>query len=498
MALELLSANITGAIRHERLEGRKHLAIPTAILPKEGVLMGLKGAYYYPEKVTTKRIGSWNGRPAVLYHPMINGQLSSAGDPLVFNSRRCGLLFNTAADDKIRTETWLDIDKTNSVDDRIIPTLERGEMIEISTGFEAEVDNKPGEFEGKEYKGTVLNIIPDHLAILPDQKGAYSVESGGGMLQFNQAPTAIIHDMTFIANELSQANLQTALTVALRDKIGTPGVEWWGYVTDVWQTFLVYYSQGKYYRIDYSIKNDKVKLSGDPQEVVRYTQWQTPDGTFVGNQKPSQEKETEMANPKEQVDAIIVANVGYEEIDRDQLSKMDPKEFGRVKTLVEKAKTNAQNVQVANTTPAPAPAAAATTPAAQAAAPAQPAPITLDQALAAIRMANADLGDMMGEMVAAGAVVRTTLVANIMANPNNPFTKEQLEAKKLGELQALIKLAGGAVTGSMVGNQAPAFNAALFFGNAGGAANPEAAPHTETPLMVKNLFNAARETAKAN
>jgi len=179
--------------RLEEMHGRKYLvAKSTLIVP--GVLAGSEGKLLYPPEEVGKDMGSWNGMPIVVYHPQDeNGNYISARHPSVLRESQIGTLFNNEFTDKHEGETWFDVELTRSYDTklkpehRILPRLQKGEPIELSTGlftenFPAEKGAVHNGVNGPQsYDAVARNYKPDHLAVLPDQLGACSNADGCGV-----------------------------------------------------------------------------------------------------------------------------------------------------------------------------------------------------------------------------------------------------------------------------------------------------------------------------
>ncbi len=169
-------------IRTELLEGRKHFVVPV-VMAVEGVLNGSRGPLFYSADELRLSVPHWNGRPVVVYHPDMRFNCA-AGDPEVFTQQRVGTIFNARFDAKARAlkaEAWLDADRLAIVDWRVLNAVRRGEMMEVSTGLHTENDEAAGSFAGKRYTGIARNYRPDHLAILPDLRGACSIDDGAGL-----------------------------------------------------------------------------------------------------------------------------------------------------------------------------------------------------------------------------------------------------------------------------------------------------------------------------
>lgn len=163
-----------------------------------GVLNGSKGALYYPpEEVDRSGLsGDWNGMPLTVRHPTINGQYVTARSPGVLDRFGIGYVFNTRAGGGVMdAEAWFDVDLTRKADaglpaaNRILPRVERGLPIELSTGLftkDTPVRNGRDRRTGKPFDFVATHYRPDHLAVLPDAVGACSLRDGCGVLVGNQ------------------------------------------------------------------------------------------------------------------------------------------------------------------------------------------------------------------------------------------------------------------------------------------------------------------------
>jgi hypothetical protein len=164
-------------VRHEVFEGQDHLVVPVVMIV-EGVLNDalLTQAEFgkFPE--------AWNGRPVPVLHPEIDGIPISANAPDVIERNTIGQLFNTFAENgKLKAEAWINTDKAHRLGyGQMLESLEAGEVIEVSTGYFADDDLVQGEFNGRPYSTIHRNLRPDHLALLPGEIGACSVEDGCG------------------------------------------------------------------------------------------------------------------------------------------------------------------------------------------------------------------------------------------------------------------------------------------------------------------------------
>lgn len=188
--LQYLTVNLAKAkVRRVILNGRPYLVAPASLIVP-GVLNGSDGALYYPPEEAGKTPHIWNQIPIVVYHPQVMGEAVSASHdhPSVVESR-IGFLKNASYKDHLVSEAWFDEELTKNYDVklapdiRIHPRLTRNEPIELSTGLHVDREPTPGfcPRTGRGYDAIARNYRPDHLAVLPDQKGACNIDDGCGI-----------------------------------------------------------------------------------------------------------------------------------------------------------------------------------------------------------------------------------------------------------------------------------------------------------------------------
>jgi hypothetical protein len=180
--MEYLVLNLKGRVRRTIFQGRKHLVAPaTLIVP--GVLNGSRGPFYYPLEELQKNPDAWNNTPIVVYHPYQEGQPVSARSPNVLENQQIGTVFAARVNGKLSADLYFDEERTRLVDPRVLESLYKNRPMELSTGLHTQHEAAPegSTFNGKRYTYIARNYRPDHLAILPDQVGACSLEDGCGL-----------------------------------------------------------------------------------------------------------------------------------------------------------------------------------------------------------------------------------------------------------------------------------------------------------------------------
>lgn len=326
MSLERIVANVKPAVRRDRMENRDWLVVPMVMLT-EGVHAGSNGPLYYPEAELSKTPAVWNHKPIVVYHPEINGVGVSACSPEILTSRKVGVIMNTTYDaksGKLRAEAWLDPERVKSVDPRVMDALERNQLVEVSTGLFTDNSKEDGTWGDETYNAIARNYRPDHLAILPDQKGACSIADGAGLLQTNGAemPEQLKSRIERVLREglaiNADASLQSILEDVSKAAAKRMGTDWMGWVEATYKDFVVLYEAqaNKYLRLMYEMKDGKPVMSlNKPEEVRRVVEYRTLDGTFVGNTAQHMKGKKDM-DREAKVNALIANGAPWSEGDR--------------------------------------------------------------------------------------------------------------------------------------------------------------------------------------
>ena len=171
--------------RIELLEGRRHIVTPVVMLRAQ-VLNGSNGPLFYPEMEIENSTARWNGVPCVINHPGFY-TMGDAGDPSVFNQQKVGHVFNSKyGSGVLRAEAWLDEKRLHELAPDVRRAVLSGERVEVSTGLYSDNDWNAGVHSGVGYHAIARNFRPNHLAILPTDKGACAVEHGCGLGVTNQ------------------------------------------------------------------------------------------------------------------------------------------------------------------------------------------------------------------------------------------------------------------------------------------------------------------------
>lgn len=448
-------------VRHDSMEGREFIVVPMVILT-EGVHNGSDGPLYYPPDELSKTPAIWNHKPVVVYHPEMNGAGVSACSPDIITSHKVGVMMNTKFEKgRLRSEAWIERDRANSVDDRIMVAVEAGEMMELSTGVFVDCEDKTGDWNGENYVGVARNFRPDHLALLPDKIGACSIKDGAGFLRNQEGKkdlAAIVIQRALeraglVDNEMSHSNIHSSLSSALRKKFNAdiengPFL----FVEDVYSNFVIYNFDGKNYRLGYSASDAGVSLSEDqPVEVVRVTEYRTVEGAFVGNQ--DKERPGTMKKKQKIVDAIIANSEVWSEEDRTSLMALNELQLeGIQKALIppteneedeEGKEKGKESKSTSNKTKSKKDDKSAPTQLTEneqeKEKPIENKEETVDDF---IKKAPAQIQEVLRNGISVYDEEKQKLIKSLTDNEDCPFSEEELNNRPLGELRKLSTLAG--------------------------------------------------------
>ncbi len=167
----------------EMHDGREHLVVPCIAL-MQGVIHAVNAET--PEFVSVETLKdaaeSWNGKPVTLGHPARDGKQCSANDPEVLKAHGIGVLRNSRlSGTKLLMEALVDPDKLRKLGQHALEeTLRAGKSIEISVGALVNTEQKAGNWLGRAFKAAWRKTVGDHLAFLPNGRGACSMEMGCG------------------------------------------------------------------------------------------------------------------------------------------------------------------------------------------------------------------------------------------------------------------------------------------------------------------------------
>lgn len=171
----------TSKVTTKKYKGKEYLVAPTVMIRTPIVMNGLR----YTAEEVQKFPAAWDGRPVTLFHPKDEeGDYVSANHSAVPEDVHLGMLRNTRFENGVlRSEAWVEKEHTKATRPEVLEYYEgKKQGLQVSTGLFHDFLAVPGKMEdGTHYNGDVINIRPDHLALLPGGQGACSWEDGCGL-----------------------------------------------------------------------------------------------------------------------------------------------------------------------------------------------------------------------------------------------------------------------------------------------------------------------------
>jgi len=349
----------------KKLDGKDYLVVPVVMMV-QGVHSGNQGPLLHKIEDLGAIPEVWNGIPIVITHPVKEGTAVSANSPEILEESSVGQVFNTVVEGlKLKAEAWLNVERLKKVSPDVLSAVNNNQPVEVSVGVFNEYEFTEGEYEGEKYTAIAYNHKPDHLALLPGEIGACSLEDGCGlgvnskkkggndvtlqemMLSINKAGYAISQIGT---NEDIGFRQRMDLIYNHLQSLNSDNV--YHYVEEVYDGYVIYSKskdgETKLFKQAYKLTDDgRMELDGSALEVRRKVEYVTNmTRSNINNHKEKEDRN--MPNDKctpcveKKVNELITNSKGrWVESDREflqtlteeQLDKMAPQVIEKVKEV---------------------------------------------------------------------------------------------------------------------------------------------------------------------
>lgn len=280
-------------IREETLDGKKHLVVPVVMMV-EGVHSGSHGPILHQGVELARITEAWNGIPVTIAHPTADGQNVSANSPSVLDSTAVGRIFNAHYDNGLKAEAWIDLEKIESRSPTALAYIRSGRPLEVSVGVFNDTEITEGEWNGETYEAIASNYRPDHLALLPGERGACSWEDGCG-IRANKEGGIMPDDLLQVLKDLNKQGYVVSpivneqgyreLTGLLQTKLNAmDNDERVYYLEEVYADHFIYsvHSRGPggitLFKRGYSLTSNEVEWDETPVEVRKTVDYVTMSG----------------------------------------------------------------------------------------------------------------------------------------------------------------------------------------------------------------------------
>jgi len=168
-----------------RKQGGVDYRIYPCVLLAEGVHHGSGSEpVYYSSAVIQASVNAWNNMPVTIGHPVnqVGEYILCNNDGTIRAQWEVGMVRNAKFEDnKLKADLWINVSRANSTNPQLLPFLQNGGQLDVSTGLLAMEDGVEGTWNNETFSASITEIIPDHLALLPNQKGACSWDDGCGV-----------------------------------------------------------------------------------------------------------------------------------------------------------------------------------------------------------------------------------------------------------------------------------------------------------------------------
>lgn len=188
------------AVRKVKRNGRDLVIVPSATLPDDVVMNGVK----YPASEIEASFKTLERTPAPLGHPIINGKFVSARDPEGINVGYIGAWNENVRREggRVLLDKVIDVEVANRSEGgkAVLKAIETGGPVHTSTGLIAKLE---AVANASDHKHIARQMVFDHDAILLNEEGAATPDQGVGML-VNAAGEA--EEIEVINSALSEAD----------------------------------------------------------------------------------------------------------------------------------------------------------------------------------------------------------------------------------------------------------------------------------------------------
>ncbi len=265
--------------------------------------------------------------------------------------------------------------------------------------------------------------IPNPYTKEEDAKKAWNFQRGVNRAQWHAIKGVAMNaeGKPLTENEMSLETRRSQLYGKLKTKLSPKKEDYCcAWIEDVYSSKFIYSYQGKLFSQGYTATETVVELEGDPEEVVRVTEYRTPKGAFVGNRKTSTQSKQVINMDKTKIINGLIANSesGWTEEDRATLAAFSNEKLAK---LAANAGIKPEKQEEPKKEPATNAAPAAATPAAPA--------------------LNAEQSEALAYGQKVLAANKQKAIAAIKLNKANTFSDATLNKMSIEDLESLAAIA---------------------------------------------------------
>jgi hypothetical protein len=321
--------------------------------------------------------------------------------------------------------------------------------MEVSTGLFSNLEMVSGKYEGVPYNAIVRHIRPDHLALLPNEVGACSIDDGCGTMRnnctgcngtcneakttrekINKALRLVGEKLGLSANKESFAEIRELVHDSLKNIYPND----WVFILDLYEDMVIYEVErsSTLYKRSYVITEGKAILGDDTQEVVRKTTY----SPVIKDNELNQDGGINSMDKEKLIQNIIANSTNnftqedkssLESLSEDVLSKMAVNEEKAPAEGDESVKTETPESEEAETE----------TPEGEKGGESESEEPSTEQKVNSLLegVEDSEVKEFLGNAVKEHSVKKEALINGIVSNSS--FTKEEVKAMPFNQLQKL-------------------------------------------------------------
>lgn len=369
----MLAKAVTNSLKQQTLRrqmiGNTEYQVYPCIMLVEGVHHGVgSDPVYYSQAVLEASAVAWNNMPVTVGHPVLTDgtHVLCNHDRTIRQQFQVGHIANVRFEDgKLKAEIWINTADATRLSPPLLQFIENGGNLEVSTGLMALDDGMAGQWGDEAFSASIIDMIPDHLALLPNSTGACSWNDGCGV-RFNAGNK----DKESYIILINSQDL-----MALQQKIGAyvDSMDVWDRATErsvvinftraIYSDYFVYQQRVRrpnqpeteiLLKQDYVIDdNGELSFSSGPIEVIEeiaYKPKANEGEVQLANNNPKEGKMAETKNEKKCCEAKINALIANEknaftEADREWLTSLNEAQVEKLVSNDEATKLPVTNTQ---------------------------------------------------------------------------------------------------------------------------------------------------------
>lgn len=274
--VNISSLVVNSDIRTETIEGVEFTVIPSRTLPKDVVMNSIM----YPSEEVEAAISTLDMSPVTIGHPVVNGKLAPASDPI--SQAAYGIL---GAHNRVKGKT----DDGRWVVEKLIPTeqlqnTERGKKLAEAIKHKRPIHTSTGVYltkepeigvnaMGQEYTSRAKIVRFDHDAILLNEVGSATPEQGVGIFvnaKGESEETEVMYVNLSNGDDFSMSSngMRMKLQEAARKQFNPEDDDdMWIYVEDFNETKAIVCQKNKQFVVEYKMVGDEIEFVGELKKV---------------------------------------------------------------------------------------------------------------------------------------------------------------------------------------------------------------------------------------